>query len=143
MFLEASALNNDSAMNLVGYLYMGARGVAYNRNLARDYLVACLQRARNPYCAQNLGSLYNTATRNSLVPVVAWAFYQASIDWVGTPTSRLLEDQRNMAARMGPDDMVLAKKMHQDILRGDFSAIPDVGEAQTIDPKALLEARQK
>jgi len=124
------------AFNRIGYKYMGGseRGASYDKDLARDYLVACLTIDPVDYCAMNLGSLYYTPSRNSVDYAIAHAFYRYGAGLNGDVRGDLLSEIQNILPRMSDDDIARANVYYEGIQRGDFSAIPHVKDARPVLP---------
>lgn len=133
-YLKSVELGGTWAFNRIGYKYMGGpeRGANYDKDLARDYFLACLKIDPVDHCALNLGSLYNTPSRNSVDYAIAHAFYRHGVGMNGSTHALLLDQISNILPAMSDDQMRRANAYFSDISRGDFSNIPHVKDARPV-----------
>ena len=141
---RALAAGHDWIAGNIGQSYQEATGTPYDRDLARDYLMACVTSPEpRSFCAVNLGSVYLSYSRDSVDVPVALAFWKYALE-IDDPQDAALLDvvRRDMPDRMrdlSPDEIALMDRYYEAILAGDFSAIPHVKDARPVPELAEPE----
>ena len=121
----------------IGRMYQQGDGLPYDRDLARDYLVACLTDPMpDVVCALNLGSLYLDYSHASTDPAVAMGFYRYARDLDPTAATEAgraaqAEIDKRMAS-LTPEQITRMEAYYAAIRAGDFAAIPHVGDARPV-----------
>lgn len=133
-YLASIAAGGTWAHNRIGFRYMNGLGTTYNKDLARDHLVACLKIDPSDFCAMNLGSLYQTPSRNSIDYPVALAFYQLGANMNG-PNKDILEEEIDyVLGEMTPAEKRLGAEYVEAVAQGDYATIPHVKDARPVTP---------
>ena len=137
---RAVAAGNLWVANDIGLTYM-QDGPLYDRDLARDYFVACLTGLEpDNLCAVNLGSLYTNYDRGSVDLPLAIAFwkYAFELDPESNPDilNAVAEDMATRVHELSPDELILTDRYLTAILAEDYSGLPHVKDARPVPDMA-------
>ncbi|MDO5642550.1 MAG: hypothetical protein Q4G26_09235 [Paracoccus sp. (in: a-proteobacteria)] len=139
---RALAAGNIWIATNVGHIYM-QNGPLYDRDLSRDYSLACLT-GPEPVstCAVNLGSLYTNYSQDSVDLPLAIALWKYAFDLdPGTRPDLLNTVARDMATRineLSPGELILTDRYLAAIRAGDYSRLPHVKDARPV-PEMMVK----
>ena len=120
----------------IGAFYHRGEVVDYDRDLARDYYVACL-RAPEPtaQCAVNLGVIYEDPARGSVDLPLAFAlwYYGVRIGPEDSVAARIgRENLDRYAPQLSPAQKAQAEVYSEALQKGDLAALPDIRDARPV-----------
>lgn len=129
----AAAMGEPLGMNTAGNAYMNALGTAFDADLSRDYLVACVrQNTREAYCLHNLASLYTRSAHDHVDYPLAVGLYSAAADRSGGPTGAAGREAARFSLELDDDGKALALRYRQAVAEGAFSELPHIRDARPI-----------
>ena len=127
----------------IGYIYQQTDSPLYDRDLSRDYLVACLDHDPQDFCAVNLAVLYAEPNADGEISTLAVAFYKYALelDTGGDSTTQELARERfgRRFQELNANGMAQVDVYYQAISAGDYSAIPHLKDARPVPELAEPE----
>lgn len=128
-----AGLGDAWGMQIAGNRLGDAHGPAFDKDLARDYFMACLRlEPDNDYCMLNMGSLYAQDEAGPADYALAVALFNVSAGLGGPAGPKGAEQSHRFMKALGPGELATSQRYERAIREGDFSALPHVKDARPI-----------
>lgn len=136
----ASAMYGAESLIEVGLCYLDGRGVAMDRELARDYFFESVVATADYGSAFNLGTVYNTTSKGWVDYPLAHALYRYAAELHGGEATQVQAAVQRLGDFLNTEELVQSDTYLTKIRSFDVSGIPHLEDVRPIDPAALLKA---
>lgn len=133
---------NDRMHRTIGYLIMNGLGADQDFDLARDVLMDCYQQNNDAHCLSNLGNIYAREENPAINVPLSFALYTFAAE-IDPEVSAIESDYiAELDDYMYQRERTVANLYLTQIRAGDFSTLPNLGQARPVDYTALLAERE-